>query len=465
MNKLTKNIFYVFWGESISRLLGFITTIYLIRFFTVPEYGLINIAVAFFGYAVLLTVHWLNNYGIRSVAAGAKKDFISNFISLRLVLSFFGLLLITFLVIFLDIQFSLKILIILFGLSLIPNAYYLDWFYQANGNLFPVSMGKIIFAVLYLILVVVISSNFKEIEAVGIAFFTANLIVAIYFIWYYYRSHKNIPSFKTGILRTLLNESFTLSSISLIAQLNPNLPIIIIGLILNPVNVGYFAAAYKLIFFILIIDRFYYYIYFPVFTKTYHRNLADASELLNFILKFTIILILPIIIFNVIYASEIIQIIFGDIYFNSVLIYQILSLYIFLTILNSITGYSLIALNQEKYFVRIIGLSVILNIIFMLILTGLFSIIGTAISVVLTETFIFVLLINRLRNFVEIRIESYIISTLIINILATIVILSLKTNYLTISIISGIITYVILFFVTSIINKHEWSILKEKLWS
>jgi O-antigen/teichoic acid export membrane protein len=128
VKSLPKNILSVGLSEGLSRLLGFFTTIYLARMLDVKGFGMINIGLTVFAYALLFGSQWLNLYGTRRIAAGENNSFVKSFFSLRLILSLSIItVVVLFSVLFIKDQY-LVILVSLFVLSVLPNAINLDWY-------------------------------------------------------------------------------------------------------------------------------------------------------------------------------------------------------------------------------------------------------------------------------------------------------------------------------------------------
>lgn len=465
MIKLTKNIFFISFGELSSRILNFVTTIFLIRIFTVEEFGNISIATAVFSYAVLISVHWFNTFGVKKIAAGENGNFLSEFTSIRFVLSIIVLMLISVFLLFSNFNSELKYLIFLFSLSLIPNAYFFDWYFMGKETLKPVAFGKLIFATTYLLFLVLFIVLTNDVVNVGLAFLFGNIISALYFLYYFYKDKKILPSLSFQNSLQILKESFPLSSAAVLSQMSANLPILLIGLFLGTADTGIFAAAYKLVFFLLILDRFYYSIFFPALMRIYKFESNTTENLLNSALKINFVFILFIFSILLLNARELLLLIFGINYQDSVVLFQLLLVYFVFTMLNSMISFGLIANNEEKFYSKTVTFSILLNLILMFILIKIYGLIGPALAVGIVEIIIFVTLFLRLKKFVQLKITKYIFQVVLLNSILVIIGVLFDYHGIMLSVIISTLIYSIGIVLFRIITKEDLSIFKEKLWN
>ena len=158
MKNLTKNFLLLIITEGGSRLFGFFTTIYLARNLSVSDFGIINIGITIFAYALLFGSQWLNIYGTHRVAAGSLNNFVKGILHTKIILSFLVLIIINLFAYFFISNLETYNVVFLFTLSIIPNIFFLDWFFQGKENLFPVSVGKLIVSSVYLFFLFILFS-------------------------------------------------------------------------------------------------------------------------------------------------------------------------------------------------------------------------------------------------------------------------------------------------------------------
>ncbi|MBU1298387.1 MAG: oligosaccharide flippase family protein [Bacteroidetes bacterium] len=463
MKRLSKNILLLFVSEAGSRLIGFFTTIYLARNLSVDGFGIVNIGLTVFAYALLFGSQWLNIYGTRQIAAGEKINFIGRFVSLRFVVSFIVFIL-TIILTYLFIEDTIIVfVIVLFVFSIFPNIFFLDWYFQGKENLFPVSVGRLLISAVYLFSLLLFFSRSHNLTWVPASFLIGNTI-GVAFVLYWFRKEGNtlVPSFSLKNSYSLFKKSLHLSSASVISQVNVNLPIIIIGLVLSATEAGIFSAASKLVFFFLLLDRFFYSLYFPAVTRVFQESSERLSEVVSFVLRIALIVIIPVTVGCILLSEPIIRLIFGNDYQDASLVFQILIGYFTATILNSIYGYGLVAIKQEKLYSKIIALSLIVYLFSTLIFTYLFGVIGTAAGVVVSEFVVLVCFRFAFGKFVQVNFFRYILKVFPA-LLVMIIVIYFTSHNLLLSIPAAALTYLMITVAAGGISKSDLQTLKEKI--
>ncbi len=463
MTRVSKNILSLAISEGGSRFIGFVTTVYLVRSLSMHDFGLISIAIAVFGYALLFAAHWFNTYGVRQVASETGNEFVGNFISLRLLLSVLIFIIVSIISIIAVADNRLSSLIIYFTISIIPGAIFLDWYFQGKEDLVPVSISKFIISAVYLLLLLLLL-NHNSILVVPLSFLFANVAgFILIFVWFISKYGYIKLSISITRWKEIIKESFAVSFASTLAQLNVNLPVLVIGIILTASDVAIFNVASKLVFVLLIADRLFYSIYFPAITRIYSQNQNKISEIINFVLRWLILFILPLSLFCIIAAEPLIKLVFGIQYTNSIIIFQVLIGYFLITMLNSVLGYTLVAIKQEKYFARTIYFGAIANLILVLLLTYHFGLLGTAIAVVTAELLILIAFKLYLTKFVEVDIINYILKGMPALAAMGLTIYYTITYNVALSIIAGLIVYSVLIYLFKCVYKSDIVKIKELL--
>ncbi len=467
MKLLAKNILSVTISEGGSRILGFFTTIYIANLLSIDGYGLINIGLAVFSYALIFSSQWFNVYGTRAVASGNYRNFLSNFVSLRIILSILIFIIITFFSFIFIQDHNFRLLVILFTLSIIPNALVLDCFFQGKENLLPQSVGKLVISGLYFLLLVLFLNISSSLDIIPISFLVANIVAMfVMLIWYYKIYGKINISVDSKYWWKIFKESFTISYSSILAQFNSNIPIIVIAVVLTAADAGIYSAASKLVLFLLILDRLFYSIYFPAITRIFNKTGEKLPEIIGFVFKFTIIFLLPFTITIGMFADSIINITFGDKYFEAVNLLQILIWYFFITILNSIFGYGLIAVNQEKYYAKIILLNSVAFILILVPFTYYFGLTGTVLAIVASELLILILFRYYFGLFIKVKLLNNILKTIPALIIMLAIMFFTSIEFIAINVIAGLMAYTVVLIITGGITKSDIFYLKEKfLWN
>ena len=122
------------------------------------------------------------------------------------------------------------------------------------------------------------------------------------------------------------------------------------GIIASNSQVGLFSAAFKIITFFLIFDRVFNFLFFPKITALISSSPESLEEVFNKIIKIISIFSLFIAVIVIVSAGFIINIAFGKTYVDATIILQVLTGYLFFTLLNSVFTYTFIGMHKEKVY-------------------------------------------------------------------------------------------------------------------
>lgn len=214
-----------------------------------------------------------------------------------------------------------------------------------------------------------------------------NAIVLTGMMKKYYRVQFIFPALNEILFQ--LKESYLLFISSISISLYTTTNIFLLGLLSNPVEVGYFAAADKIRSGIQSFAN-------PIGQALYPRiaflTKNDNEKSKQLLMKFTlvgsvILFFAGIMIF--IFAKPIILILAGNEYSKSIYILQIIALLPFIIYLSNMFGIQgLLNFGKKKEFTLVIILGSVISIVLSFLLVPTFTSYGSAISVLVTEVFV-----------------------------------------------------------------------------
>jgi O-antigen/teichoic acid export membrane protein len=144
--RLATNLLYLSCGEIAARLLTFSSFTYLARTLDPASYGSVEFALAvmvFFSLPVDLGLSW---YGAREIALnpGRARFLLREITGLRLILALCSMLALAVFILFLHKGADQKILLGLYGVSLLGGPFLLPWFFQAHDQMHWVAIASIL---------------------------------------------------------------------------------------------------------------------------------------------------------------------------------------------------------------------------------------------------------------------------------------------------------------------------------
>jgi len=381
-------------------ILPLVTFPYLVRVLGPEKYGLIAFAQAFIGYFGILTDYGFNLSATREVSIyrGDREKISEIFSSVTIIK--FALMILSF-VIFIILVFSFdkfrndwRLYFLTFG-SILGNVLFPVWLFQGMERMKYITflnlLSKIIFTGAIFIFIRK-SSDYLYVPGINLLGALISGILALWIIFKNFKIKFILPSLED--IKHQLKEGWYIFISTVAISLYTVSNTFILGLFTNNTIVGYYSAAERLIKAVQGLLT-------PVSQTVYPYISKLASEskerALNVIRKLIMLVgggtfFVSLLIF--IFAAPIVNIILGAQYQQSIIILRILAFLPF--IIGLATVYAtlfLLGFGYSKVWSKIIIISSLLDIVFIFIFVGLFSLayIGVSISWVLTEVCVFLM--------------------------------------------------------------------------
>jgi len=373
VKKNPRNFIYLTLSDAASHFLGFLATVYIARVLGAAGFGKISYALAFLNYALLFGNLGLTTIATREIARDRNNiTMVGDITSLRLALAgmIFILLLVGSMVLPGDPE--TRMLVIVYGLCVFPFAVYLEFVFQGREEMGYLSLGRIVQYGSYVVALYLFLQNPSRILAVPAAFFVSYMLAAAFLLTVFFARGFTLPiRLLNPVFGKLLKAAVPVGMATLFYQIPLNLAPIVLGIFHSPALVGHFSAGYKVIIFLLIIERVFYYLCLPIVSRQHKENPERLPHTFAFFLRAIFSLTLPVTLGGIVLAPGIIRLIYGPGYENGALVLQILLLYFCATPVNTIFGYGLVALDRERKFLKVIALTSGLSLVSIIVL-GIF---------------------------------------------------------------------------------------------
>lgn len=393
----------MYLGDAVSRLLGLLAVSYLARILGPSDFGIISIGLAVLAYAMVLGNSGLKLLGTRKVAGENQnlESLTANIIISRLLLSAVAFSLGIGIVYIFSVSKEIVLVTRVYLLGVFPAALLLEWFFHGKRKLGIIAGGKVIGMFFYLAFVLFFVKNNKDIMWIAWAWIIG-LAANSLFLWILFTQKKHTLSFHKETLNvgSLLLEAFPLGIAIIIAQITTQFPPIYLGVVATKAEVGFFTAAFKVVLFLLVLDRVFYSVFFPNISRCFN-NFPDKLEAnVNVVLKITTVLVLIIGLYAVISGKYIIQLIFGPSFMNAVPIFQVLVGYFVLNLINSVFTFTLIGMEQEKIYTRSLLSGMIVFFIVTFLLTNLLGTVGVACGLIAYQLTALIIMAVALKHYI-----------------------------------------------------------------
>jgi O-antigen/teichoic acid export membrane protein len=455
LRQLSRNAISIILSDAGRRALGFFTIALLARRLAPADFGVITIGFTVLSYATMAAAGGLGAFGIRAVARGEASLEVSSVIGARLVNSIIAFFIVGLSFFFIANRMT-ALLVLCFSVSLFPNAFLLDWYFQGKEEMPRVGVARTASAATYLVLAALFVRSPADLLWVAAAAVCGDCVAAGILLLSYHRMNPGIrlrPAFAEWKSLTLM--AFPLGLGSILAQASVNLPPLVIGIMLTNADVGIYSAAAKLVGFLLMIDRVIATLLLPASARSYTRSVTALSEVLSGSLKLMIIAGLPLCIGGTILAPRILPLVFGAQYASSGPVFSVLAWFVFATLLHTLCTTGLIASGQERLYTKSMLIGAGFTVCSTLVLTALFGVVGSAAGVVCSELATVIVMLRKLRDFVRLEIPGYGVKSLAAAGAMAVVLLPLASTNLSISVPTGVIVYTLVLFATRAISGTE----------
>lgn len=396
VQRIAKNILTLYAGNIVIRVLNLVLFVYIARYLHATGLGQYSFILAFV--ALFGIIHEFGYYSVISREVAKERNqasvYLSNVIFIKVGLIAISFFLIIFSINFLGYPQEIKNLVYMYTITTFFISFsapfraifvaYEKLEYEAVVTLVervlvvPLSIAALLlgYGLKGLIIVLLISG--------AIEFFLSVIIV-----------HKKITKLKFEIdlkfCKELVVMAIPFVFLGVFNTIYHSVDIVMLSKIAGDAATGWYSASYRLISALLFIPALFMGALFPVMSRFFASSRDSLVFAYRTSFKFLLILALPTAVGVTLLADRIIIRIYGDLFFNSILVLQILAWTMGLMFLNNVFFITLMSINKEKTTTKIVAFGVTLNVILNLILIPRFLHIGASVATLAAETVFFVL--------------------------------------------------------------------------
>lgn len=465
MKALPRNFISLFVSDIAGRLLGFFATVYIARLLGAQGLGLLSYGAAFLTYALLFTNPGLTTIGAREIAKGTDENkIIGNILGLRLVLTIVVFSLFILGVYLVPGQQATKTIIISYLVSLLPLSFILEFVFQGRQEMHHIGISRLLQYIVYVILLFIFLKEQLHIFHVPVYLFFGYLTASLFLMVVFFIKYRSLQiGFSLKTWHKLLFMAMPVGLATIFNQVALYLPAVALGIMHSKVEVGFYSAAYKIIAMLLIIERVFYFVFFPVISRQYRNAKSKLSHSFAFLTKLLFMITIPIAVCGVIMTENIIHFIYGPEFTGSVFVFQILLLYFLITPVNTIFGYGLVAIDQQRKFFRVIAYTALLCVIMVIILGFFFKALGAALALFFSEIVGIILMNRELKKHVSFRSFRQMLKPVIAALVSGIAVYVFHQEHVILLVLISVIIYLLVIYILKGFSQQELSDFKNIL--
>jgi len=392
--RVAKNLFALFIGEAVSSGLAFLITILLARRLGDEGFGRLAFVQAMMVYFTLLTDMGLSTFGAREIARMPEKaaEIAGRIFSIRLTFALVLIVLFSAGLWFYPVPAEMKWLCFGSILALLTQALNPEFAFQGTERMSGIAAWRIGVHAFYLLMIFFLVGGRSDLWQVPFYRLAAESIVILLLAWITWRFLRSGARwrFQPAVWKSYLKESAVMAASVVVIKLYYTFDTFMLGIMDRPEAVGWYNAAYKIVFLfngITVLVQI-------AFAPQFSRYFMDKEEMQNILEKYGFLLTylgaissIPLIIVN----KELIGLIYGIKYFGAEEPLLYLSLSLYLVFLFSIFLSPMLYSGKQRKYLKYLFIGAIINISINFILIPFFSLIGAAITIILSNLCLFIM--------------------------------------------------------------------------
>lgn len=471
INILAKNTLVLSISQMSSFLIAFFYTIALARYLGSDGFGTLSFALAFAGIISLIADLGINTFVVKEVAKDKSlaEKYLGNLFIVKVILSLISLLSVLLIFSILDYPFETKLVIYMIVLSVLiySLANIFNSIFQAYEKMEYQSFGQILYTILMFG-----GIYFSIIQGYNIIIFAIIYLISSLFILIF---NISVCIWKFSPLRLKMDLNFSKNKTkeampfgvnSIFVAVYVSIDSVILSFIQGNQAVGWYSAAYKIVNVLMIIQIVSNIAIFPVMTKFHIQSKNSLKKLVDNYFKLMLIISFPLGVGITILSKNIILLIYGIPYTNSIIALQILIWSGVFTFLYTAFAQLFLSINKQNVLIKITGICMIENILLNLIFIPKFSYIGASFITVITEFTLLILIFIVSKNLgygITVKQTKEIIKVLFATLVMGIFIYFFSDLFIIILIPMAILIYVISLIILKLFDNDELILFKKIL--
>ena len=470
VKKIFNNMSWLFVSQVIASICGFIWTILMARYLGVEKYGIIGFATSLTGILAIFLDFGISTHIVRSISTDydSAPKYLGNAIPLKSIFSV-GTFILTLIILIIMNADKLSITVtLLFTIEMIINSFkgLLNGSFQAFEEGKYQGIGNTLSNLLLLLFILIAIFTDLGIYGITISYIIANLIALIY---EYVVLNRHITKPKYELDKsfckkiTLLAIPFALANF--FYTIYYSIDAVMLTNLIGAYPTGIYNASYKLISVLTVFYSVYIAVIFPAMNKFYKNDEKLLVISLEKSIKYFALIMIPLSIATVFYSLDIIRLIYGTAFDAASSALSILIWTVLLLFINGACTMLLQASHKEMTVTKIYGIAAVFNIGLNLFMIPLYSYNGAAITTVLSDLLILILLsymIYKLGHRLNKKLYIDIIKIIIGSTVLGIALYYLNLN-MWIALPVGIIIYFVAVYLLKVFDDDDKYVIKEIL--
>lgn len=385
--KPLRNIARLTAGDFLARTLSFIAFVYLARVLGVTSFGVLEFASSVLTYLLLLADAGIERWGTREAAkTGDVRQLVARVVPLRLLLATGAFVFILATLSLFPAYPHLRTMLVLFALTLFPQAMNLKWVFMGEEKMSAVARGLVLAQVIFAGAVAVFIHSPERLVWVPVLRLVSDSAATAYFVWLFKRAHGGFGlALDIAWVKQAIRPALTMGISQAMGLLNYNFDSVLLGFLSGAMVVGWYNAAYKPVIIALALPMTYFLGLYPALARSYVADRDEFRGLVRKSVELSAVFVVPLVVGGMLLADPIIGLLYGANYASSAAPFRILVWSAALVILRSTYAEALRATGHHKLDLRCALVSASLNVGLNLLLIPPYGMMGAASATVAAD--------------------------------------------------------------------------------
>lgn len=467
--KIISNSTILLSTQIIGRAIRIFLVIFSARLLGDENYGKFTFALSFTTLFLIFSDMGLHQLMVREISRNQKEvtSYLSNGLIIKILLSIFYLTFIVVSVQFMHKPFEVILTVVLLALFQIVVSFNMLFksvfqaFQQMKFEAFATILQNILTTIVGII-ILHLSQNHQLLAGVYLFTSIVSLVYCLHII-----SKKFSPirfEFDIVKIKVLFRESIPFGLLFFFAMIYVYMDSVMLSLMKNDDVVGWYNAAYRLIFTLMFIPIGIMKAVFPVLSKAFRESLKEFIQVFEKTFKVLFYIGFSVAVLISLMSEKIVIFLYGQQYHPAADALRILVWSTAIVFLTTVMTHMTRSSDQQRFTARIVGLGALINTILNLLLISRYSYIGAAYATLITEGFVFVShFIFIWKRWVCPPFLKFAPKILITNLTMAAIILLLKQNHLIIIGVAAILINILMITLTRYFSNREIKEVKEFL--
>ncbi len=401
---IIRNSIWLYILQIFNSIVPLITLPYITRILGQKNFGIFSFSLNIIEYLIVIVEYGFNYSGTRKIALSKNtneiKEFFITILIAKIILLVFCFALLNLFLFFYPTDFIQRFCCYILFFSVLGTTFQQTWLFQGLQKVHYITFISILSRTIsiFLIFKYVLSEN--DLLTYCLLYSITPCLIGITGIIFSIKLLGPI-SWKSNfprIIKELKTGWYTFTT-TLSSKIFSTMGITILGIVSSKEQVGVYSAIYKIPSILLLIWIPISQVLYPISSKKMKDNIKNGQQFIKNISKYIGLFLVAISLIICSFSKFIISFIFGNDYVEYSYILILLILWLNIGIWNNFLGIqTLLAGGFDQIYSKYFQISVVITIILNIILIKSFNLLGAAITPLLSESILFILLLSAIKK-------------------------------------------------------------------